>query len=183
MIRWPGHVKPGEVSNEIVSGLEWCSTSLGAAGDPDVKDKLLKGYDASGKHFKVRLDGYNQLPYLAGQQPQSARNSFFYFNDDPDLVALRYDNWKIVFEEQRAPGTLLWASRSAKYASPNFATCTPIPTSGRILLRIPIGIGCSITPPLCMAPRRTSPGSWRPSRNSRQASALPPSLSTRQWRS
>jgi arylsulfatase len=110
MIRWPGHIKAGEVSNEIVSGLDWCPTLLAAAGDPDIKEKLLKGYDAAGKTFKIHLDGFNQLPYLTGQQPQSPRRDFIYFNDDGDLVALRYENWKIVFEEQRAPGTMrVWA--------------------------------------------------------------------------
>jgi hypothetical protein len=94
MIRWPGHIKAGEMSNKIVSGLDWFPTLLAAAGDPNIRDKLLKGYGAAGKTFKVHLDGYNQLSYLTGQQPQSARNNFFYFNDDGDLVALRYDNWK-----------------------------------------------------------------------------------------
>src|SRR5947208_1405940 len=110
MIRWPGHIKPGEVSNEIVSGLDWLPTFLAAAGDPDIKDKLLKGYDAVGKRFKVHLDGYNQLPYLTGQESKGARRDFIYFNDDGDLVGLRYENWKIVFAEQRATGTLrVWA--------------------------------------------------------------------------
>jgi len=110
MIRWPGHIAPGQISNDIVSGLDWMPTLLAAAGDPNVKDELLKGVDAGGNTFKVHLDGYNQLPYLTGQQPKGARNSFIYFNDDGDLVALRYENWKIVFEEQRAPGTLeVWA--------------------------------------------------------------------------
>jgi arylsulfatase A-like enzyme len=89
---------------------------LAAAGDPDVKDKLLKGYSAAGKTFKVHLDGYNQLPYLTNQEPRSARKEFFYFNDDGDLVTMRYENWKIVFEEQRAPGTLLvWADRNSYF--------------------------------------------------------------------
>ena len=105
MIRWPGRIEPGQVSLEIVSGLDWCPTLLAAAGDPDVKEKLLTGYEAAGKTFKVHLDGYNQLPYLTGQEPTSARKDFFYFNDDGDLVCLRYENWKIVFMEQRAPGT------------------------------------------------------------------------------
>jgi arylsulfatase A-like enzyme len=110
MIRWPGHIQPGLVSNEIVSGLDWLPTLLAAAGAPDVKEKLLKGYAADGKKFKVHLDGYNQLPYLTGQEPRSARKNFFYFNDDGDLVCLRYENWKMVFMEQRALGTLLvWA--------------------------------------------------------------------------
>jgi arylsulfatase len=110
MIRWPGRIQPGSISNELVSGLDWCPTLLAAAGDSEVKSKLLGGYAAAGKTFKVHLDGYNQLPYLTGQEPRSARRNFFYFNDDGDLVALRYENWKLVFLEQRAPGTLrVWA--------------------------------------------------------------------------
>jgi arylsulfatase len=106
MIRWPGHIKPGEVSNEIVSALDWSPTLLAAAGVPDVNDRLLKGYQAGARTFKVHQDGYNLLPYLTGQADRSPRREFFYFNDDGDLVAVRYENWKIVFEEQRAPGTL-----------------------------------------------------------------------------
>ncbi|WFT83506.1 arylsulfatase [Methylobacterium sp. CB376] len=110
MIRWPGHIQAGSVSNEMVSGLDWVPTLMAAAGDPDITGKLLKGHTAGAKTFKVHLDGYNQLPYLTGQQDRSARNKFFYFNDDGDLVAMRYENWKIVFEEQRAPGTMrIWA--------------------------------------------------------------------------
>ncbi len=110
MIRWPGKIKPGSVSNEIVSGLDWLPTLMAAAGDADVKDKLLKGHSAGSKTFKVHLDGYNQLPYLLGQTDKSERKEFFYFNDDGDLVCARYENWKIVFEEQRAPGTMrVWA--------------------------------------------------------------------------
>jgi len=110
LIRWPGHVKPGSVSNEMVSGLDWMPTLLAAAGDPDIKEKLLKGHQAGSKTFKVHLDGYNQLPYLTGQQDKGARKEFIYFNDDGDLVAMRYENWKVVFEEQRATGTLrIWA--------------------------------------------------------------------------
>jgi arylsulfatase A-like enzyme len=109
MIRWPGHITGGSVSNEIVSGLDWFPTLLAAAGDATIKDRLLKGADIGGAAFKVHLDGYDQLPYLTGREPKSARNSFFYFNDDGDLVGLRYDNWKMVFEEQRSPGTMeLW---------------------------------------------------------------------------
>jgi arylsulfatase len=109
-IRWPGRIKAGTVSNEIVSALDWSPTLLAAAGNPDVKEQLLKGMEAAGKQFKVHLDGFNQLPYLTGQQEHGARENFFYFNDDGDLVCLRYKNWKIVFLEQRAQGTLeLWA--------------------------------------------------------------------------
>jgi arylsulfatase len=119
MIRWPGRIQPGSVSNELVSGLDWLPTLLAAAGEPDIKNKLLRGHQAGTKTFKVHLDGYNQLPYLTGQQPKSARKDFFYFNDDGDLVALRYENWKCVFEEQRATGTLrIWAEPFVKLRVP-----------------------------------------------------------------
>lgn len=110
MVRWPGKIKPGSVSNEIVSHLDWMPTLLAAAGVPDVKEKLLKGYKIGKSTYKVHLDGYNQLPYLTGQEDKSPRKEFFYISDDGDLTGLRYDNWKFVFSEQRAPGTLrVWA--------------------------------------------------------------------------
>jgi arylsulfatase len=110
VIRWPGHIKSGSVSNEIVSGHDWSQTLLAAAGEPDVKDKLLKGYKIGDVTYKVHLDGYNQLPYLTGEVDKSPRRSFIYFNDDGDLVAVRYENWKAVLMEQRAPGTMrIWA--------------------------------------------------------------------------
>jgi arylsulfatase len=119
LIRWPGRIQAGTISNETVSGLDWLPTLVAAAGDPDVKDKLLKGHQAGAKTFKVHLDGYNQLPYLTGQQDRSARKEFVYFNDDGDLVALRYENWKVVFEEQRATGTLrVWAEPFTKLRMP-----------------------------------------------------------------
>jgi arylsulfatase A-like enzyme len=119
LIRWPGRIQPGSISNEIVGGLDWMPTLLAAVGEPGIKDKLLRGYDAGGKTFRVHLDGYNQLPHLTGQQPNGARKEFIYFNDDGDLVALRYGNWKIVFEEQRATGTLrIWAEPFTKLRVP-----------------------------------------------------------------
>ncbi|MGV7215077.1 arylsulfatase [Bradyrhizobium sp. UFLA05-112] len=121
LIRWPGRIAAGSISNEVVSGLDWMPTLLAAAGDPDVTQKLLTGHNAGGKTFKVHLDGYNQLPYLMGQQPNSARKEFIYFNDDGDLVAARIENWKIVFEEQRAPGTMrIWAEPFTKLRVPKF---------------------------------------------------------------
>jgi arylsulfatase len=83
---------------------------LAAAGEPDIKEKLENGHKAGDKTFKVHLDGYNLLPYLLGKEKKSPRFEFFYFSDDGDLVAMRYDNWKLVFMEQRTRGTLLvWA--------------------------------------------------------------------------
>ncbi|MGH8068174.1 MAG: arylsulfatase [Candidatus Entotheonellia bacterium] len=110
MIRWPGNIKPGAVSNDIVSGLDWLPTLLAVAGEPDIKGKLLKGHAAGDKTFKVHLDGYNLLPYLTGKEDKSPRREFFYFNDDGELVGMRFENWKLVFAEQRAPGTMrVWA--------------------------------------------------------------------------
>jgi arylsulfatase A-like enzyme len=111
MVRWPGHIKPGSVSNDIVAHLDWLPTLLAIAGDTQIKDELLKGYKVGDMTYKVHLDGDNLVPYLTGQVAKSPRESFLYINDDQQLVALRYDNWKLVFMEQRAQGTLLiWAN-------------------------------------------------------------------------
>ncbi len=111
MFRWPGKIKAGEVSNEIVSHLDMLPTLAAVGGDTQVNDNLLKGYKVGDMTYKVHLDGDNLVPYLTGQVPKSPRESFFYINDDQQLVALRYDNWKLVFMEQRTPGTLLiWSN-------------------------------------------------------------------------
>jgi arylsulfatase len=113
MVRWPGHIQPNQVSNGIFSGLDWFPTLLAAAGDADVKDRLLKGWQPAGNSvtFRNHLDGFDQLDYLTGKSPNSARSDFYYFNDDGDLVAMRYDDWKIVFAEQRRPGGMVvWAN-------------------------------------------------------------------------
>src|SRR5881628_1028050 len=110
MVRWPGKIKPGQISNEMVAHHDWLPTLLALAGDAQVTDKLLKGYRVGSMTYKVRLDGYNLVPYLTGQADKSPRESFLYINDDQQLTGLRYDNWKLVFMEQRAPGTLrVWA--------------------------------------------------------------------------
>lgn len=119
MIKWPGHIEPGSVANDIMSGLDWFPTLLAAVGDTDIKDRLLTGTTIDGKEYKNHLDGYNQLPYLTGEQPEGARNEFFYFNDDGEIVALRYENWKIVFAEQRMKGTMaVWAEPFTKLRVP-----------------------------------------------------------------
>ena len=98
------------MSNEIVSHHDWLPTFLAAAGEPDIVEQLKARAHGGGKTFKVHIDGYNLLPYLTGEERQSPRQGFIYFSDDGDLVALRFDNWKVVFMEQRAPGTLrVWA--------------------------------------------------------------------------
>ncbi len=136
MVRWPGRIPAGVVSNEIVQHHDWLPTFLAAAGEPDVVEKLKKGHEAAGKTFKVHIDGFNLLPYLTGEEEKSPRNGFIYFNDDGDLVALRFDNWKVVFMEQRSPGT--WGSgpsRSRRCAYRSSSTCgrtrSSVPTRRR----------------------------------------------------
>jgi arylsulfatase len=107
MVRWPGKIKAGTVSNDIMSHMDWLPTLMAAAGDSDIKEKLKKGHRVGDTTYKVHLDGYNFLPYLTGKETKSPREEFFYFSDDGDLQALRYDNWKIVFAQQRAQGTML----------------------------------------------------------------------------
>jgi arylsulfatase len=106
IVRWPGHIKPGSVANEITSHLDWFPTLTAVAGIPDITENLHQGISVGNRKYKVHLDGYNLLPYLTGQVQKSPREEFFYFDDDAQLTALRYDNWKLIFLEQRAEGTL-----------------------------------------------------------------------------
>ena len=109
VVRWPGTIEPGTVSNEIVAHQDWLPTLLAAAGEPEISKKLKKGHQAGDKQFKVHIDGYNFLPYLKGEEEKGPRPGFIYFSDDGDLTAIRYDNWKLVFAEQRVQGTIkIW---------------------------------------------------------------------------
>ena len=107
--RWPGKFEAGKTVNGIVTHQEWLPTLLAAAGEPDVVDKLKQGHQAGDKHFKVKIDGYNILPYLLGETDECPRDWFFYTNDDGKIVAIRYGDWKAVFAEQRAKTMQLWA--------------------------------------------------------------------------
>jgi len=105
MVRWPGKIKPGTWSNGIMHHMDWLPTLLAASGDSNIKDQLLKGVNANGRDYKVHLDGYNMLPYLTGEVDKDPRHEIFYFSDDGDLTAMRYDAWKLIFMEQKATGT------------------------------------------------------------------------------
>jgi len=119
VIRWPGKIPAGVVSNEIIQHHDWLPTFLAAAGAPDVPEKLKKGYKAGDVTYKVHIDGYNFLPYLTGKEKAGPRKGLIYFDDDGDLVAMRFDNWKITFLEQRCPGTLLiWGEPFTKLRIP-----------------------------------------------------------------
>jgi len=111
MVRWPGRIEAGSTSNEIMHHMDWLPTFLAMAGVPDMKEQLMAGgVQAIGREYKVHLDGYNTLPYLMGEEETTPRHEVFYFSDDGDLTALRYDDWKAIFLEQRAEATLqAWA--------------------------------------------------------------------------
>jgi arylsulfatase A-like enzyme len=106
MVRWPGHIEAGSVTNEIVHHMDWLPTFVAAAGNPNIKDELKAGgVQAIGRTYHVHLDGYNILPLLTGETDTSPRHEIFYFSDDGDLTALRYNDWKLIFMEQKTVGT------------------------------------------------------------------------------
>ncbi|MBS1972086.1 MAG: sulfatase-like hydrolase/transferase [Bdellovibrionales bacterium] len=110
VIRWPGKIAAGSISNEIIQHHDWLPTFLAMAGDDQIVEKLKKGHHANGKDFKVHIDGLNFLPYLTGKEEKGPRKGFIYFDDDGQVVALRFDNWKVCFLVQRMQGTLgVWA--------------------------------------------------------------------------
>ncbi len=108
MIKWPGVIEPGTIINEIGSHEDMLPTFLAAAGDSSIKDNLLKGMTSMKRSYKVHLDGYNLLPYFKGDTKEWPREEFFYWTDDGNVAALRYNNWKIVFMEQRSHGFDVW---------------------------------------------------------------------------
>jgi arylsulfatase len=117
LVRWPGKIPANSTVNEITSGNDWLPTLMAAAGEPDIKEKLLNGYQVADKNYKVHLDGYNLLPFLTGEKQITKdeyglsnwpRHEFFYWSDDGDLVAMRYDRWKVVFMEQQASAFGVW---------------------------------------------------------------------------
>ncbi len=117
-IRWPGKIKAGWVSNEIVGLQDMLPTLLAIAGDPDVSTKLLNGYKVGDKTFNVHIDGLNMLPYLTGLVDKSPRESFFYASDDGGVMAIRHGDWKLVLEEQRAERMTVWSEPLVKLRLP-----------------------------------------------------------------
>ena len=146
LTRWPGKIAAGSVTNEIISHMDWLPTLLAAAGEPEVKEKLLATHDAAGKTFNVHLDGFNFLPHLTGEEPGGPRTSFFYFSDDGDLMAMRYDNWKLVFMEQRLAGTLqVWFEPLVPLRAPKLYNLRTDPFERADQRRTPTGTGSWIT--------------------------------------
>ena len=123
LVRWPGVIRPGTITNEMMSHNDWIPTLAAIAGEPDIVNKLRNGYTANGINYKVHLDGYDQSTFLrnvsgsAGNNngTKSARDRFFYSDDDGLLVAMRKGDYKYVYAEQRAPGQMqVWAEPFTK---------------------------------------------------------------------
>jgi arylsulfatase len=118
VIRWPGVVKPGTVSSEICAHEDMLPTILAAAGDADIVAKCKAGHKAGDRTFKVHLDGYNLIPALKGDTKEWPRKEMMYWSDDGDLMAMRYDKWKMHFLEQRAEGFRVWSEPQVKLRVP-----------------------------------------------------------------
>ena len=119
LIRWPGHIEPGTVSNEVFSHQDMLPTLLAAAGEPDIVEKIKKGHKVGDTTYKVHLDGFNLLPFLEGEVDENPRPGFLYWSDDGELMALRYGNWKYHFMEQRAHGLHAWEEPFVQMRVPN----------------------------------------------------------------
>jgi arylsulfatase len=123
-IRWPGVIKPGTIHSEMCAHEDLIPTFAAAAGEPDLVEKVKKGYQADGKNFKVHLDGHNLIPFLKGEVKESPRTEFLYWSDDGDLLAIRVNNWKIGFMEQNTRNTPatpigVWQGQFTRLRTPN----------------------------------------------------------------
>ncbi len=171
LIRWPGVTKAGTVSNEMFSHTDMLPTLLAAAGEPDIVQKLKKGHKVGNKTFKVYIDGYNLLPFLKGEVKENPRKGFFYWSDDGDLLALRYENWKLHFMEQRAHGFHVWQEPFVPLRFPK-----PVQSTERSLRAGDRRRDGVLPEVVCRphVPARTGPGSgWPVSQDLRGVSAPP----------
>jgi arylsulfatase A-like enzyme len=119
LIRWPGVIKPGTVISDFFAHEDFLPTFAAAAGEPDIVAKVLKGYPAGNKTFKVHLDGYNLIPYFKGEVTESPRRDFLYWSDDGDLLAVRVEQWKVAFKEQEHMGLNVWKREFTNLRAPN----------------------------------------------------------------
>jgi arylsulfatase len=118
-IRWPGVIQPGTVVNDICAHEDLIPTFAAAAGEPDLVEKVKQGYTAGGKNFKVHLDGYNLIPLFKGTAKEPPRKEFLYWSDDGELMAIRYQQWKVAFKEQHNTGLDVWKRQFTNLRAPN----------------------------------------------------------------
>ena len=172
VVRWPGVIKPGTEINEIVSHEDWLPTLLAAAGQGNVKESLLTGVAAGGTTFKVHLDGYNLLPYFKGEVKEWPRKEFIYWTDDGSPAGLRFDQWKMVFLEQRAEGLEVWQDPLVELRFPKLFTLRGDPfergdLDGAEYKRWRLDRAYMLAPA-----SGTSPGGFKASRNSLRGRSL-----------
>ncbi|GKX33876.1 MAG: sulfatase [Rhizobiaceae bacterium MnEN-MB40S] len=117
-LRWPGKVPEGEILNGIVAHEDWLPTFAAAAGNPDIKQQLRDGTELIGRTYRNYVDGYNMVPYLTGEEDASPRHEFWYVNDDGQVVAARYDDWKVVFLENRGQAFGVWREPFVELRTP-----------------------------------------------------------------
>jgi arylsulfatase len=120
VIRWPGVIKPGTIINDICAHEDMFATLVAAAGNPNIKDELLKGKKIGERTYKVHLDGYNLVPLFKGES-ESPRHEFLYWTDDGNVAALRYNNWKVTFLRQDAEGIAVWENPYTQLRAPMIA--------------------------------------------------------------
>ena len=183
-IRWPGVIKPGTVSNEMFSHTDMLPTLAAAAGEPDVVEKLKKGYKSGNKTFKVHIDGYNLLPFLKGEVKENPRKGFLYWSDDGDLMALRVGQLEgHVRRAASARPRRVVRAAGRRCADRSSTTCAATRSSGPTkTLRCSTTSGRRIARSCSSPRRRSSESSSRRSRSSRRGSGRPASASTRRWR-
>lgn len=120
VMRWPGVIEPGRVINDICSLQDFIPTFAAANGESDLVEKVRKGHKIGSKTYKVHLDGVNLMPFLAGKEKESPRKGFIYWSDDGECVAMRMNQYKIVFAEQRAKGIDAWREPFSAMRIPKF---------------------------------------------------------------
>jgi arylsulfatase len=178
-IRWPGHFPAGTTLNGIVSHEDWLPTFAAVAGAPDIKDKLRKGVSLNGRKYKNYIDGYNQLDYLSGRVKESPRNEFWYTGDEGQILAARYQDWKVVFLENRADGLQIWKEPFVELRAPDLYNLRRDPFEkakigsntyedwyiDRAFVMIPIqGLAAKFLLTMKDYPPSQTPGSWNLSR-------------------
>ena len=156
LIRWPGQ-DPGRrrLQRDRPAPRLAADASSPPPASPDIVEKLKAGHTIGDTTYKVHIDGYDLLPYLTGEVDKSPRKGLVYFSDDGDVLALRFDNWKVVFMEQRVPGHAADLGRAVRAAARarSSSTCAPTRSSAPTSRRTPTTTGCSTTPTSCSPPQ------------------------------
>ena len=181
LIRWPGVIKPGTIINDIAAHEDMLPTLLAAAGEPDVKEKLLKGHRAMGRDYKVHIDGYNLLPAFKGEG-EWPRKEFIYWTDDGSVAAVRYNQYKVTFLKQNAHGLHVWIDPFEVLRAPLLRICEPIRSRLRTTSAWTTTAGSSSTCSCSRLPPASSGSGCRASANFLPGRSPAASTSTASWK-